>query len=308
MAATTFRQAGNRLLAWDDEHDQLDELVVADWPNAKVLPEDPGTVRTDAKASLPLTVQGTCTQYLSTWVPRLRVIAPGRPASTGQLVEGIRDGNHWQFIHQFASARSYRVQLELTRPASVVGAPFFVDVKEPIQAGSRPWGSYAAALAAAHALVVCALVADARYRKWCFNVLFDPIWKAALLYVYIDFLVRHSRLLQLWLLARYFDTVRTRQKDRLDEPYEPLTLSGPRAATRLADASVLSELRAGARLRVQGPTGMGKTAFTRHLEHAYYGQAADAFGLLRARGHLSVFIPTRRYRPSRRTRAIPRSG
>jgi hypothetical protein len=106
--------------------------------------------------------------------------------------------------------------------------------------------------------------------------------------------LRQWRFAQLWLLDLY---VRERRKALPPQPppFLTLPLSGPDDAIADSDR-VLARLGSTRHLWIQGATGMGKTAITRHLIQRHFGEKeTSAFDIFRRDGYILIPIEARRF-------------
>ena len=238
-----------------------------------------------------------CADSIKLWNPQLRVSRAGVSPEGLALKDPIRiDGHKAIFSYEFAAFGPYTLQFLLG------GAPFG-DAEEVIAGDLRDLILLGATLTSVgliilHFFIVSALVIMARWSLPCLRIVLDPDWSKA--GIYLNFLLRHWRFIQLWLLDRYFQEARTKLRAAKQEPYEPLPLTTENGSMRWADVGILDLLKQRNHLWIHGRAGMGKTVLVRMLERAYFALDNDEAPMssrsaYRRWGQVLVFVSARRY-------------
>lgn len=233
-----------------------------------------------------------------------RIVINGQPSNTLPIVkvadssdpddfrvEGSLpiDGGDQAVIHAHLEVRS---SPKLSNWTKVIGS----DVEIKVNWGLVDYFEAFAPLIAsgifvAHALLFILAIAAAHWSATAWAVISDPFWGKFGLW--FRFLLRHFRPIQRWVLALWFVSVRSENREGT---YLSLPINGP-GDTHSESVELLSLFSPGCRVWLQGRAGMGKTALVEELCHRYFNQphSQSISEVYRNRGYLLLKISLRTY-------------
>lgn len=152
-----------------------------------------------------------------------------------------------------------------------------------------------------HTLLFVGLIVGARWSDRCWRLVADPVWGRIGLWFHVA--LRHSGVLQRWIMARWFDRVR---RSLAPSPYLPVPLT-VETGEEVASTELLDRLREKRCLWLQGNPGMGKTKLTTHLAEQYFAdpELPSLFAAYRRFGFVPIFISLREFAAIRPDSARP---
>ncbi|WP_132680154.1 hypothetical protein [Pseudomonas vancouverensis] len=175
----------------------------------------------------------------------------------------------------------------------LIGVPVVVSVNYSyLDLARKFWPQIAGVSAALYLAVFLMLLVFARWSSTAARVISDPVWSKVGAWPY--FALRHSRLMQVWILESWFKERRATIQQKvafLDPPISCGEVTGP--AMKL-----LERLKAMPRIWMVGNAGMGKSSVFSAWERDFFlegspslSQAVRRFGF----GFVLVTLPARQY-------------
>jgi len=192
-------------------------------------------------------------------------------------------------IVKFPSRGTYHVQLMSTDGSGETPVSDSVEVR--VSWTYLTWATHHARQIAfsvlfLHSSAFLILLIGSRHSTWCWRLVNDPIWGR--LGLWWSFALRHTRALQRWMLARWFEEIRSREW----QTYLSQSLSAPNGVV-IASDTLLDHLRTVRLIWIQGAPGMGKTTLVDDLARRYFSDSTSLATSYHRYGYILIVVRLR---------------